>query len=71
VAASSGQDIQDLRLYDATGEEVMGVAPGPDWSRAGSVLAVDLAGLPVGVYIFRGTVYGQATTAKVVKILRR
>jgi len=60
-----------LRLYDAAGKEVMGAAPGPDWSRAGSVLTVDLAGLPAGVYVFRGIVSGQATTAKVVKTLRR
>jgi hypothetical protein len=71
VSGSSGNGIHDLRLYDIAGKEVMGVAPGPEWSRAGSVLTVNLAGLPAGVYVFRGTVYGQTTTAKVVKTLRR
>jgi len=60
-----------LKLYDALGKEVMGVAPGPDWSRAGSVLSVNLAGLPAGVYVMRGIVNGQATTAKVVRIQGR
>jgi len=62
---------RSLMLYDALGKEVMGIAPGPDWSRAGSVLSVNLAGLPAGVYILRGIVGGQATTSKVVKTRRR
>jgi len=62
---------RSLMLYDALGKEVMGIAPGPDWSRAGSVLSVNLAGLPAGVYVLRGIVGGQATTSKVVKTRRR
>jgi hypothetical protein len=71
LASSEGNAIHDLRLYDAAGKEVMGVAPGPDWPRAGSVLSVNLAGLPAGVYVFRGIVDGQVTTTKVVKTQRR
>jgi hypothetical protein len=68
----TGSDVtDDLRLYDVSGKEVMGAAPGPDWSRAGSVMSINLAGLPAGVYMFRGTVFGQTTTAKVVKTQRR
>ncbi len=70
VASYGGNVIQRLQLCDAAGKEVMGVAPGPDWSRAGSV-SVDLAGLPVGVYMLRAVVCGRATTVKVVKTTRR
>jgi hypothetical protein len=68
--ATSGR-LRSLTLYDALGKEVKGVAPGPDWSRAGSVLSVDLAGLPAGVYILKGEVGGLVTTAKVVRTRRR
>jgi hypothetical protein len=60
-----------LGVFDVSGKEVMQLAPGPRQSGASSVLSVNLAGLPAGVYVFRGIVGGQATTAKVVKTQRR
>ena len=71
IFLSEGGSEVDLRLYDVTGKEVMRPSTGPKQPSAGPVLSVDLAGIPAGVYVLRGTALGKATTAKVVKTLRR
>jgi len=61
-----------LKLFDATGKEVMRViSAGPGGPETGLVQTVDLAGLPVGVYVLRGRVGGETMTAKVIKTSRR
>jgi hypothetical protein len=71
LLASGGDAIHSLRLYDATGKEVMRAAIGLGKPAASSILTLDLAGLPDGVYVLRGIAGKQATTTKVVKTPRR
>ena len=71
VVATDGKSVSDFRLYDATGKEVMRAAIGPGKPAASSVLTLDLAGLPAGVYMLRVIVGSQATIARIVKITRR
>jgi hypothetical protein len=61
-----------LKLFDTAGREVNRVInAGPGKPNVESVQTVDLAGLPVGVYVLRGQVGGRTMTAKVVKTARR
>jgi hypothetical protein len=71
VVVTDGKSISDLRLYDATGKEVMCATIGRGKPTAGSDLTLDLAGLPAGVYVLRVIVGRQATIARIVKITRR
>jgi len=71
VVAADGKSVSDLRLYDIAGKEVMRAAMGLGKPAASSVLTLDLAGLPTGVYVLKGIVGRQATITRIVKITRR
>jgi hypothetical protein len=72
IVLPEGGCVRGLKLFDTAGKEVNCViTAGPGKPDVGSVQAVDLAGLPVGVYVLRGQVRGRTMTARIIKTARR